>query len=563
MVKRRIWVFKIATILGFVSIGLLQPSCKGRFAQEISPDSLIQEALQIATNVEDALSRSETLRQIADELMKSGRKEQAKDVLKQALDTTMDIKEEGQRSRTLCDIATLMVKFGMKDQALATFRQAMESAKGIPREVERIWNQHDVALKMAKVGLFDDAVRAAKEIRNDWVRSVTIYDIVSRAMVEVGLFERALKVAESIELLYWRLRALVSVATVMAKAGQRNKAIRALEQVLQLTWELKEEQDRDTILGEVALGMVKAGLFDRAVKIAGKIKDEERRAFTYGDIAEEMSKIGEKQMAYMLSIRALNIAMGIKQTNRHLTALSGIAFRLANAGFYDLALRAAKNAESEPIVRVWIVENMAKRGEFEKALKAARAIGDTSLRLSALSIIVSEMVRLGMKQQASQALDELLKIPKGSVRDAISAVQTLCKVAKGLAKAGMRERAKEVFEFALQLAQDIKPKLFSSIYEQAFPDVVVASLISSMADIGFIDKALKATEDLAKSKNLRPGELYPQVMHHISVKMAETGKVERALELAHSINDPLHKATSLAAIARILLCEKTKHSGTQ
>lgn len=493
--------------------------------------------------------------------MKAGRKEQAKEVLKQALDTAMGIKEEWLRSRTLCDIAALMVKLGMKDQALTTFKQAMESTKGIPREVERLWNQHDVTLKMARVGLFDDAVRAAKEIRDAWVRSVTICDIVSKAMVEVGLFERALKVAESIELPYWRLLALVSVATGMAKAGQRNKAIRILEQVLKLARGLKEEWDRDMVLREVALGMAKVGSFERAMKIASDIKDAEYRAWTYGDIVVEISKTGKKQMAHMVSIRALTTAMNIKDTNRRLTALSGVAFRLADAGFYDLALRAAKDSKSEPIVRVRIVENMAKTGKFEEALKVTRTMDDASLRLSALKAIVSEMARLGMQQQTSQALDELLKIWKDNIRDAISAVQTLRKVAEELAKASMREQAREVFEFALLMAQDIKPEPWSSIYERAFPEVVVASLISSMADVGFIDEALKATEDLAKSKNLRPEELYPQVMRHISVKIAETGKIERALELAHSIRDPLYKTTSLAAIARILLCEKTKHRG--
>lgn len=546
----------IAIALWFVSIGLLQLNCEVKVVQEFSPDSLIQEALQIAATIEDAPSRSETLRQIADELMKAGRKEQAKGALKQALDAAVSIKEEWLRSQTLCDIATLMVKLGIKDQALATFKQAMESAKGIPREVERIWNQHDVTLKMAKVGLFDDAVKAAKEIKHVRVRSVTIYDIVTRAMIEAGAFEQALKVAKNIESPYWRLRALVNVAIGMAKTGQKDKAIRTLEQVLQPIRRLESKYDRDMVLREVALSMAKVGSFDRAMEIANNIKDAEYRAWTYGDIAAEISKTGEKQMAHIASIRALRTAMNIKDTNRRRMALSSTAFRLADAGFYDLALHAAKNAGKEPIVRVWIVENMAKGGKFEEALKTARAINDALLRLSALGTIVSEMARLGMKQQASQVVKEMLKIPKESIKDAISAVKVLHKTAEAMVGAEVKEQAKEVFNFAIQVARDIKPELWSSIYERANPQVVVSPLISSIASAGFIDWALQIAEEFPKANPSLP--VHPDVFHNISLELAKVGQIERALKLARSISDSHYKAISLVTIARVLLHPKSK-----
>ncbi|MCS7192647.1 MAG: hypothetical protein NZ937_06685 [Armatimonadetes bacterium] len=325
-----------------------------------------------------------------------------------------------------------------------------------------------------------------------------------------------------------------------------------------------DRYDRSMILAEIALNMVEFGLFERAVKVAKDIGNEEYRALAYGDIAAEVSKRGKKKQAHSISVLALKTAMAIKETNYRLTALSKVAFRLADAGFYDLALRAAKIAKNESIVRSKIVDKLAKEGKFEQAKKMAETIGDVSFRLSALKSIALEMARAGMKQQASQVLDEMLKILKEKFKDPIDAVMILREGAEGIAKAGMKEQAKEIFALAVQVAQDIKPEPFSSLSHRAFPELsVVVPLISTMADVGLIDEALESVEKLAKSKSLTLDKAYPQVLHHISVKVAETNQIERALELVSSINHPYHKAISLAAIARVIAIAETARIGTK
>ncbi len=562
MAKRYALIFVMLATLCLVGIVVLQLRLVAKSAQVCDPNLLIQEALQVAGGIKDPYECSRAFYEISDELVKAGRKEQAKDVLTKAFDAAIDVREAYWRSRIISSVAARVAKIGMKEKALDYFRQGMESAKSIPEETGRVWTQHDIVLQMAKVGFFDEAVKAAKEIKDAWVRSVTINDIVEGAMLKVGAFEQALKVAKSIEELCWRSRALVNVAAWVAKAGQKDKAINIWEQVLQLSKGL-DEWWRGVILREIALGMAKVGLFDRAVRMASGIKDDKYLAWTYGDIVIEMAKSGRKKQAYSLSNLALRTAISIKQENYRSTALSGVAFSLADAGFYDLALCAAKAAYDEPVVRVKIVKNLVKENRFEEALRIARLIDNVSLRLSALGAVAVKMAESGMRQQSSQVLDEI-KIKKGSIIDAISVVKALHKIAEKVAKAGIKERAKEIFDYALQVAQGIKPEPWSSFAERSCPDLfVIAPVISTMADVGFIDEALEACKKLAESKSLPSREAYPQVLHHISVKLAETGQIERALELARGINQPYHKAVSLAAIARVLLNAKTAHNRTK
>lgn len=87
----------------------------------------------------------------------------------------------------------------------------------------------------------------------------------------------------------------------------------------------------------------------------------------------------------------------------------------------------------------------------------AMTIDDVPLRLSALRSIVLEMAKTVMKRQASQVLSEIFKIQGGNIEAPIETVRILRDPPEGTAKAGMKEQVKEIFDFAAQAAQDMKP----------------------------------------------------------------------------------------------------------
>jgi predicted nucleic acid-binding OB-fold protein len=61
--------------------------------------------------------------------------------------------------------------------------------------------------------------------------------------------------------------------------------------------------------------------------------------------------------------------------------------------------------------------------------------------------IAKEMAKAGMEERAKEVFDQALKVAEG-IEDAWFRAEALREIAKEMAKAGMEERAKEVFDQA-------------------------------------------------------------------------------------------------------------------
>jgi hypothetical protein len=100
--------------------------------------------LKVAKGIENAWQRAEALREIAGEMAKAGR-------FDQALKVAEGIKVAGWRARALAAIAGGMAKAGRFDQALKV-------AKGIEKADERARALIEIAGEMAKAGEVEGAV---------------------------------------------------------------------------------------------------------------------------------------------------------------------------------------------------------------------------------------------------------------------------------------------------------------------------------------------------------------------------------------------------------------------
>ncbi|MGQ9518997.1 MAG: hypothetical protein ACUVTP_02745, partial [Candidatus Fervidibacter sp.] len=111
-----------------------------RFPLMETPDpiSILNEALQVAKSIDDAVLRLEALRYVASEMAKAGQFEQALQIAK-------NIKYADERLEALNAVAVEMVKEGMKEQAKSVFQQALQTAKSI----EDAWERSEALVKLA------------------------------------------------------------------------------------------------------------------------------------------------------------------------------------------------------------------------------------------------------------------------------------------------------------------------------------------------------------------------------------------------------------------------------
>ncbi|MDW8028035.1 MAG: hypothetical protein RMK94_06555, partial [Armatimonadota bacterium] len=87
---------------------------------------------------------------------------------------------------------------------------------------------------------------------------------------------------------------------------------------------------------------------------------------------------------------------------------------------------------------------LADKGRFEQAMKFAERIESAWWRSRALSEIATEMAKAGMKEEAREIFEQAKEIA-GRIKDERERSEALGKIAAEMAKAGMKEEAKKVF----------------------------------------------------------------------------------------------------------------------
>ena len=178
-------------------------------------------------------------------------------------------------------------------------------------------------------------------------------------------------------------------------------------------------------------------IFEEALEVAKGIGDEEERVFALRKIASELASTGEPFM------HVFGEAMKVATYD-----LREIASRFAKAGKFEKALEAARSIgdgrfrsdrsdRSDALKEV--ASELAKAGElykhvFGEALEAARSMNNEEVRESALSDIADELVNAG-------AFEEALEVVKSTYVEEESII--LGEIAQGLAKVGEFEKALE------------------------------------------------------------------------------------------------------------------------
>ena len=295
----------------------------------------------------------------------------------------------------------------------------------------RIWLLSEIAEEMARAGL----TKRAREIS-----------------------EQALRVAEEIEEIQEQARALVVIVEGMAKVGMFEQALKIAEEVREAGWQVEALKAiyQTRALKATVEEMAKSGMFEQALKIAEGIEEAWRRAEALREIAGEMAKAGMVERAKEVFDQALKTAEEIKEIKTQVEALMAITGKMVKARMFDQALEVAEGI-GRAWVKAWVLsaiaEEMAraglvKRAEeiFGQALKVATK-EMSNLEVKALSGVAKGMAKAGM-------FDQALKLAEG-IKWAWKRAWILGAVAEGMARAGGKERAREVFNQALEAAKEI------------------------------------------------------------------------------------------------------------
>jgi tetratricopeptide (TPR) repeat protein len=541
---------------------VLDDDGKGKLATSWASKELFDQALKVAEGIEGKPAQAWALGAIAKEMVKAGMVERAKEVFDQALKVAKGVEGAWWRAEALREIAGEMAKARMFDQAL-------QMAEEI--EIAGWWAEalREIVEEMAEAGMFDQALKVAEGIKGAEEREKALRAIVEEmakaGVQEETLWQQTLKVAEEIEIAGWRAEALRrAIAGEMAKARmfdqalkvaerirggwEREKALRAIagemakarmfDQALQMAEEIEIAGWRAEALREIVEEMAEAGMFDQALEVAERIEWAEERAKAFGAIAGEMAKARMEERAKEVFDQALKVAKGIKGAVERTKALWEIAREMAEVGMFDQALKVAEEIE----IAGWraealraIVEEMAKAGVqeetlWQQTLKVAEGIERADERAKALRGIAERIAKAGMEERAKEVFDQALQVIDKGIEDAGWRAEALRAIAGEMAKARM-------FDQALQMAEEIE---IAGWRAEALREIV-----EEMAEAGMFDQALKVAE------RIEWAEEREEALRTIARKMAEARMFDQALKVAERIENALWGVWRAKALGEI------------
>ncbi len=382
----------------------------------------------------------------------------------------------------------------------------------------------EIAAKYSELGQYNRATQIAETLEDSSSKALALVEI-SNNLTEAGdvnraeqVFSQALLVISAIHYSQ-KAAALPEMAISFARHGQVDRAEQMLSLALQSTQTIKDDRAKNFNLAQIALKLAEAGQYNRATQVIQLIQNDHQQDSFYNSFwyripivlaeAEQVSQV-------------LQVAQAIKDNARKADILYHTAVRLAEAGQFDQAMQVAQSIEDNPLKASALQaitagrNDMAILPEISLKLTASENISDVlqvvvtinneSVKAMALRDIALKLTSQG---QASQAWEVVRAIQDDSTR--------------GLALSEIVLKLTEAKQFprALQIVQAIE-----DIPEQDWEaDMSIAQITFKLAQAGQFSQALQVATTIKKDS-------YKVLsLINISDQYIEAGQTDKASEL--------------------------------
>lgn len=349
-----------------------------------------------------------------------------------ALETAQRIADANERSWALRVIAEELVKAGKREEARETFTSAVVSAQEIEHPLSPAGMIYDIVVVQAKSREFAAALETAHRLEPEGERAKYLFadalvDIVSE-QARAGEFASAFETVQSIEQKQTRVRALASIGVEQHEADEHNAARATLSVALTTARGIEDNDEREWALGVIASALAWMGEFADALEIAFSLRGEWKligtqrvwtaRVWALKQIAAKQARAGE-------FAAALETAYSLEDTRWRAGLLWDIAVAQAEAGereaaqaiFATLVAMAQEMEDARErvsslmhtaVAQAAAGEREAAQATFAAAIEAAQNIEREMSRAWALRRIAVEQARRECGKQAVQTAEMIL-----------------------------------------------------------------------------------------------------------------------------------------------------------
>lgn len=268
------------------------------------------EALRTADSIEVPCFKAKALAKVAEEYTATGERDRSFDLLSRAVDLVELDEDPVSKSWTLKNIADAYQKIGQ-------YEQALEIAQLIQEKSPKGAVLRDIARSYVERGECGQAKDVVYTIEDPSTRAKALADMAG-ALTDAGrmheadeCLEQALQAADAADIEIRRNWAIKRIVDVYSKTGRYDQAIWLIGSVNSAFY-------RATMMADVACSMVKADrdehveeLLSQAVEIIETIEKPSSKAFALADIARTYYRVGHKDKAVVLLDQALEVAESI------------------------------------------------------------------------------------------------------------------------------------------------------------------------------------------------------------------------------------------------------------
>jgi tetratricopeptide (TPR) repeat protein len=384
-----------------------------------------------------AYCSAESLWRVAEEALKVGWKDWAKELVQEAIKFDQKVADEYEKAKVLLDAVKVMVKAGQLDEAKALLSEESE-------EWMRYIILSGIAEGLAGMRRYDEAIEIVDGVETPYPKGEILAN-VAEAAARLGDIERARQIFERAKQSVSRAEVLAFISEQQAEVGLVEEAVETMERYLVLE-AVEHSKNRCEALARVAEVLVEAGQIEDAETIANAVKDEEWKAWVLGRLAVEFETLGQRRKAEEALRRAVKAAIMSQERD---AVVNELLFRSAlDLGWseaIDIALSEVTTSVKAKFLRAGFldevkrlfVEFMADRGLTEKAFELAQSIVDPELQAWALVAVAKAIGKAGDKKRAEELLEWAWQIGEQSHYSCC----LQCKVIKIFAQLGDWEKA--------------------------------------------------------------------------------------------------------------------------
>ncbi len=229
-----------------------------------------------------------SLQKTAENALKVGWKDWAKELVREAVKFAQQISDECEKGIALRAAVKVMVKAGQLDEAKALLAEESD-------ERMRYQILSGIAEGLAEMGRYDEAIEIVDSVELPYSKSEILAD-VAKAVASSGDIERARQIFKRAKQSVSRAKDLAFISEQQAEAGLVEDAVETMERYLVLK-AVEHPKSRDEALAKVGKVLIEAGQLEEAETISNDIKDERWKAWVFGYLAVEHKALGQREKA--------------------------------------------------------------------------------------------------------------------------------------------------------------------------------------------------------------------------------------------------------------------------